>query len=73
VPSSLHVNSVAELVALARAQPGKLNRASITGALDLVLAAFLAGADLEAAKVPYRDPVQAGCRRHGTESRLTVI
>jgi len=50
---------VAELVALARAQPGKLNRASITGALDLVLAGFLAGADLEAAKVPYRDPVQA--------------
>jgi tripartite-type tricarboxylate transporter receptor subunit TctC len=48
-----------ELVALARAQPGKLNQASITGALDLVLAGFPAGADLEAAKVPYRDPVQA--------------
>jgi tripartite-type tricarboxylate transporter receptor subunit TctC len=59
VPSSLHVNSVAELVALMRAQPGKLNRASITGALDLVLAGFLAGADLDVAKVPYRDPVQA--------------
>jgi tripartite-type tricarboxylate transporter receptor subunit TctC len=59
VSSSLKVGTVAELVALARAQPGKLNRASITGALDLVLAGFLAGADLSVAKVPYRDPVQA--------------
>jgi tripartite-type tricarboxylate transporter receptor subunit TctC len=59
VPASLGVGSVKELVALARAQPGKLNRASITGALDLVLAGFLKGADLSMAKVPYRDPVQA--------------
>jgi tripartite-type tricarboxylate transporter receptor subunit TctC len=59
VPASLHVGSLKELVALARAQPGKLNRASITGALDLVLSGFLKGIDLEVAKVPYRDPVQA--------------
>jgi tripartite-type tricarboxylate transporter receptor subunit TctC len=59
VPASLRVRSLKELVALVRAQPGKLNRASITGALDLVLSGFLKGSDLEVAKVPYRDPVQA--------------
>jgi tripartite-type tricarboxylate transporter receptor subunit TctC len=59
VPASLNIGTIAELVALARARPGKLNRASITGALDLVLSGFLKGADLTMEKVPYRDPVQA--------------
>ena len=59
VPASLNVGSLKALVELARARPGKLNRASITGALDLVLAGFLKGADLAVEKVPYRDPVQA--------------
>jgi tripartite-type tricarboxylate transporter receptor subunit TctC len=59
VPASLNVGSLDQLVALARREPGKLNRASITGALDLVLSGFLKGIDLEVAKVPYRDPVQA--------------
>src|SRR2546421_1424852 len=34
VPASLKVQSLAELVALARAQPAKLNWAGVTGALD---------------------------------------
>jgi tripartite-type tricarboxylate transporter receptor subunit TctC len=34
VPASLNVNSMKELMALARAQPGKLNWAGVTGALD---------------------------------------
>jgi tripartite-type tricarboxylate transporter receptor subunit TctC len=59
VPASLNVGTIAELEALTRARPGKLNRASITGALDLVLSGFLKGADLTMEKVPYRDPVQA--------------
>jgi tripartite-type tricarboxylate transporter receptor subunit TctC len=59
VPSALKVGSVNELVARGRAEPGRLNRASITGALDLVLSGFLKGLDLEIARVPYRDPVQA--------------
>jgi tripartite-type tricarboxylate transporter receptor subunit TctC len=59
VPASLNVGTVKELVALTRARPGKLNRASITGALDLMLSGFLKGADLIIEKVPYRDPVQA--------------
>jgi tripartite-type tricarboxylate transporter receptor subunit TctC len=59
VPASLRVGSLDALVALAHAQPGKLNRASITGAVDLILSGFLKSADLDVAKVPYRDPVQA--------------
>jgi len=52
VPASLNVGTVKDLVALARARPGKLNRASITGALDFVLSGFLKGADLTMEKVP---------------------
>jgi len=59
VSEALKVRTVKELVERARAEPGKLNRASITGALDLVLAGFLKGLNLDVAKVPYRDPVQA--------------
>jgi len=59
VPASLPVGSVADLVALARSQPGKLNWATITGATDLVFDGFLKSAGLSMARVPYRDPVQA--------------
>ena len=58
VPESLNVKTVKELVDMARAQPGKLNAASITGLLDLVFNGFLKSAKLDIAKVPYRDPVQ---------------
>src|SRR5215475_8623112 len=47
VPASLNVGSLAELVALARAQPGKLNWAGTTGALDFVFAGFLKSAGLD--------------------------
>jgi len=59
VPTSLNVASMHELVALIRAQPGKLNWAGITGAVDLVLSGFLRSANLDIVKVPYRDGVQA--------------
>jgi len=59
VPPSLNVKSLAELVAMVRAQPGKMNWATITGATDLVLAGFLKSEGLDMAKIPYRDPVQA--------------
>jgi tripartite-type tricarboxylate transporter receptor subunit TctC len=59
VPATLPVNSVAELMALARAQPGKLNWASITGASDLIFDAFTKTANLDMQRVPYRDPVLA--------------
>lgn len=59
VPTSLNAGSVAELAALARAQPGKLNWAGVTGALDFLFAGFLKSAGLDMTKVPYRNPVEA--------------
>jgi tripartite-type tricarboxylate transporter receptor subunit TctC len=53
VTASLKVGSLAELVALARAEPGKLNWAGITGALDLAFAGFLNSASLNINKIPY--------------------
>src|SRR5262245_65968080 len=41
VPADLKVGSVKELVARIRTEPGKLNFASVTGANDLLFAAFL--------------------------------
>lgn len=55
VPAALNVNSVAELVALAKAQPGKLNAAAVPGITDFILSAFLKTNGIEMARVPYRD------------------
>jgi tripartite-type tricarboxylate transporter receptor subunit TctC len=59
VPMSLDINTIEEFVAKVRAEPGKLNYASVTGANDLLFASFLKIEKLEMAKVPYKDPVQA--------------
>lgn len=59
VPPALGVNSLKELFAMARAQPGKLNWATITGATDLILRAYLTKTGIDMARVPYRNPVQA--------------
>jgi tripartite-type tricarboxylate transporter receptor subunit TctC len=56
-PVSLKVSSLADLVALVRAQPGKLNWATATGISDFLFASFLKNANLDMSKVPYRDPV----------------
>lgn len=58
-PPQLDVKSIGDLLAMARKDPGKLNWASVTGATDLVIAAFLKRQGLDMVKVPYRDPVQA--------------
>jgi len=57
-PAALKVGSLADLVALARAQPGKLNWATATGISDFLFASFLKNANLDMSKVPYRDTVQ---------------
>ncbi len=57
-PTALNVGSLADLVALIRAQPGKLNWATATGVSDFLFAAFLKNANMSMSKVPYRDPVQ---------------
>jgi tripartite-type tricarboxylate transporter receptor subunit TctC len=59
VPTALGVGSAKELAAKIKAAPGKLNYASVTGANDLMWAAFLKTEKLEMAKVPYKDPVTA--------------
>jgi tripartite-type tricarboxylate transporter receptor subunit TctC len=59
VPADLKVNSIKELVALARAEPGKLNWAGVTGALDFMFAGWLNSEHLNISKVPYRNPVDA--------------
>jgi tripartite-type tricarboxylate transporter receptor subunit TctC len=59
VPASLNVNSLKDLVALARAEPGKLNWAGVTGALDFTFAGWLQQENLSINKVPYRNPVDA--------------
>jgi tripartite-type tricarboxylate transporter receptor subunit TctC len=59
VPSSSPINSLADLVATARAQPGRLNWATITGFFDFMFEGFQKKAGLEIARVPYRNTVQA--------------
>ena len=59
VPADLNVSTVKELAAKIKAEPGKLNYASVTGANDLLFAAWLKTENLDMAKVPYKDAVQA--------------
>ena len=59
VPASLNIASMDELVAMARAQPGKLNAAAATGNSDFLIFAFIRAMGLQIAKVPYRDIMQA--------------
>ena len=59
VPASLNVGSMNQLIALARAQPGKLNWAGVTGALDFIFAGWLKREGLDIAKIAYKNPVDA--------------
>jgi tripartite-type tricarboxylate transporter receptor subunit TctC len=58
VPSTLPVNSMAELVALARAEPGKLDVATVPGITDFMFSGFLKKAGITMGRVPYRDITQ---------------
>jgi tripartite-type tricarboxylate transporter receptor subunit TctC len=59
VPPSLGTRSLKEIFARVRAEPGKFNFASTTGATDLIINAFLKTSGLDLARIPYRDGVQA--------------
>lgn len=59
VPVALGVNSMAELVAKAKKEPGKLNWSAVTGLNDFQFMAFVKTAGLDMARVPYRDLNQA--------------
>ena len=55
----MNINTVDQLVALAKAQPGKLNAAAATGLSDFLLFGWIKNTDLQIVKVPYRDIMQA--------------
>jgi len=58
-PASLKAQSLKELLAMVREEPGKLNWTTVVPMTDIIVAAFLKSAGLEMARVPYRDPVSA--------------
>jgi tripartite-type tricarboxylate transporter receptor subunit TctC len=58
VPSTLPAGSLPELVALARAQPGTLNAATVPGITDFMFSGFLKSAGVTMGRVPYRDIIQ---------------
>lgn len=59
VPVDSPINSLADLIAAAKAAPGKLNWAGVTGAHDFGFAGFLKTVGAEMTKVPYRNTVEA--------------
>ncbi|HEY2531428.1 MAG TPA: tripartite tricarboxylate transporter substrate binding protein [Xanthobacteraceae bacterium] len=78
VPASLDVNSLKDLVELARRQPGKLNWAGVTGALDFMFDGWLKREGLIITKVPYHNPVDAATdlaegRVQVYESALAIV
>jgi len=52
-----NIRSVADLIALIRAQPGKLNYSTGTGMTDLICDGYFKSAGLAVTRVPYRDVV----------------
>lgn len=59
VPASLNVGSLKEFMALARAQPGRLNFASVTTITDIIFAGYFKSAGLDVQKISYKDTVTA--------------
>ena len=59
VPGSLGVNSVKELVAKIKAEPGKLNFAAATATNEFLFRGYLKEMGLDMPKAPYRDTVSA--------------
>lgn len=59
VPIDLKPETLRDLAALARATPGKLNWAGVTGANEFLFAGWLKQEGLSMTEVPYRNPVDA--------------
>jgi tripartite-type tricarboxylate transporter receptor subunit TctC len=59
VPDELKAKTLAEFVALARAQPNTLNVSAAAGNSDLILTSFIKTQNLPVTRVPYRDIQQA--------------
>jgi tripartite-type tricarboxylate transporter receptor subunit TctC len=72
VPTSLDINTLAELVARAHAQPGRLNWVATPGVTYFMFAGFLKSSGLDMAQVPYRDFTQALSDLGGGRIQVTV-
>jgi tripartite-type tricarboxylate transporter receptor subunit TctC len=59
MPSSMHVDTLDALIALARREPGKLNAAAAQGISDFLLFGFAKRVGIDIVRVPYRDIMQA--------------
>jgi tripartite-type tricarboxylate transporter receptor subunit TctC len=71
MPATMNVNSVDEMMKLIRAQPGKLNGAASQGVSDFLLFGFAKQQNLDIARVPYRDIMQAP--NDLVESRIQLL
>lgn len=71
VPAETDIKSIADFVARARAEPTKFAAAGAAGLPEFTLDAFLKTQNLNVAKVPYRDVVQAG--RDLGENRIQFL
>ena len=58
-PAALKVQSLQELIQMAKEEPGKLNYASVSQIYDIMMAAYLKGAGIDMARVSYKDAVSA--------------
>ena len=58
-PASLKVQSLKELMQMAKEEPGKLNYASVSQIYDIMMAAYLKSAGIDMARVSYKDAVSA--------------
>ncbi len=59
VPAVMKIDTMDQLVALVRAQPGKLNASAANGISDFLLFGFMKSRHLQVVDVPYRDIMQA--------------
>jgi tripartite-type tricarboxylate transporter receptor subunit TctC len=59
VPAAMNINTLADFVKQAKAEPGKLNSAAVAGITELAFDYFAKAAGVTFTRVPYRDIVQA--------------
>ncbi len=59
MPASMKIDTIGQLLALARSEPGKLDAAAAPGISDFLLFGFLKKQGVQVAEVPYRDVMQA--------------
>ncbi len=59
VPEAMGLKTLKDFVAHARANPGKLNAASVQGMSEIIFFGWMKREGLDVSKVPYRDIVQA--------------